>query len=247
MRILLITAAILPILPLAACHASWDHDGAGGGYNAKEAGPKTTRTYDATGFTAVDLRGSDDVDVKVGPAFSVKAEGGTNILEDLEITVVSGTLRITRKSHNNWSWGDHDGAKIHVTMPAISAASVGGSGDLNVDRAQGDFKGAIGGSGNLTVGAIAGGNVDLSIGGSGDLVASGTAGKLSAAVAGSGDIDAKGLTATSASVSVVGSGSVSGTVKGDADVSIAGSGDVNLGGGAKCKVSAVGSGSANCS
>jgi hypothetical protein len=244
MRILLITAAFLP---LAACHASWDHDGAGGGYNAKNAGPMTSRTYDLAGFTAVDLRGSDDVDVKVGPAFSVKAEGGANVLDDLEITVANGTLRISRKSHSGWHWGDSDGAKIHVTMPAINAASVGGSGDLSVDRTQGNFKGAIGGSGNLTVAAIGGGDVDLSIGGSGDLVASGTAGKLSAAVAGSGDIDAKGLTATSASVSVVGSGSVTGTVKGDADISIAGSGDVNLGGGAKCRVSAVGSGSANCS
>ena len=84
MRILLITAAFLP---LAACHASWDHDGAGGGYNAKNAGPMTSRTYDLAGFTAVDLRGSDDVDVKVGPAFSVKAEGGANVLDDLEITV----------------------------------------------------------------------------------------------------------------------------------------------------------------
>ncbi|MEZ0244483.1 MAG: head GIN domain-containing protein [Sphingomonas sp.] len=244
MRILLITAALLP---LAACHASWDHDGAGGGHNAKAAGPVATRSYDLAGFTAVDLRGSDDVEVKVGGAFSVKAEGGQNILDDLDITVVNGTLRVTRKSHDNWSWGDHDGVRVMVTMPAINAASVGGSGDLRVDRAQGDFKGAVGGSGNLTVGTIGGGAVDLAIGGSGDLTVSGTATSLSASVAGSGDIDAKGLSATSAHVSVVGSGSVTGTVKGDADVSIAGSGDVTLVGGAKCKVSSVGSGEARCS
>lgn len=244
MRILLIAAAILP---LSACHASWDHDNAGGGYQNKEAGPRTTKTYDVAGFTGVDLRGSDDVDVKVGPAFSVKAEGGSNVLEDLEITVVDGTLRISRKSRNGWSWGHDSGAKIHVTMPAINAATVGGSGDLTVDKAQGNFKAAIGGSGNLRVGAIAGGDVDLAIGGSGDLTVGGTAGKLSAAVAGSGDIDAKGLTATSADVAVAGSGNISGTVKGEAKVSIVGSGDVELGGGAKCNVTAVGSGEARCS
>lgn len=244
MRLLFIAAALLP---LSACHASWDHDGKDGGYRAKEAGPKTSRTYDVAGFTSVDLRGSDDVDVKIGPNFSVKAEGGANLLDELEITVANGTLRVSRKSRNNWSWGDHDGAKIYVTMPAINAATVAGSGDLTVDKAQGNFKGAIGGSGNLTVGAIAGGDVDLAIGGSGDLKVGGTANRLSVAVAGSGDIDAKGLTATSADVSIVGSGSVNGTVKGDASVSIAGSGDVELGGGAKCKVTSVGSGSANCS
>ena len=92
MRILLITAALLP---LAACHASWDRDGAKS-HNSKAAGPMTTRTYDVAGFNGVDLRGSDDVDVKIGPAFSVKAEGGANVLEDLEISVVNNTLRISR-------------------------------------------------------------------------------------------------------------------------------------------------------
>lgn len=240
MRILLITAAFLP---LAACHASWDKDGT---EQAKASGPSTTRSYPLADFNSVELRGSDDVKVAVGPAFSVKATGGANVLDDLEITVVNGALRIDRKDGKSWSFGHDKGVTIHVTMPAISAASVAGSGDMDIDRAQGDFKGAIGGSGNLTVDAIVGGDVDLAIGGSGDLKVGGTANRLSAAVAGSGDIEARGLTATSANVSVVGSGSVTGTVKGDAEVSIAGSGDVDLSGGAKCKVSAVGSGEARC-
>lgn len=242
MRMLLITA----LLPLAACHASWDHDGSAG-HQAKPSGVGATRTYDATGFTAVDLRGSDDVDVKVGGAFSVTAEGDSKLLEELEISVSNGTLRIARKGNSHWSWGDQPAIRVHVTMPSLNAATVSGSGDMTVDKASGDFKGAIGGSGNLTVGTVAGGAVDLAIGGSGDLKVSGTATKLSAAVAGSGDIDFDGLTATSASVSVVGSGSVRGKVAGPVDVSIAGSGDVDLSGGAKCRVSKVGSGEANCS
>jgi len=241
MRILLITAAILP---LAACHANWDkHDG----HQAKPSGVAATRSYDVNGFTGVDLRGSDDVDVAVGPAFSVKAEGDSALLEELEITVSNGTLRIGRKGHDGWNWSNSDqGLRIHVTMPSINSASVAGSGDLKVDRTSGSFKGAIGGSGNLTVAAIGGGDVDLAIGGSGDLTVSGTAARLSASVAGSGDIDAKGLTATSASVSVVGSGNITATVNGNAAVNIAGSGDVDLGGGAKCAISAVGSGEAHC-
>ncbi|MCW3846525.1 DUF2807 domain-containing protein [Sphingomonas sp. LB-2] len=242
MRILLI-AACLPLL--GACHASWDHDGASR-HDGKLSGVAASRSYDATGFTAIDLRGSDDVDVKVGGAFSVKAEGDSKLLEELEITVTNGTLRISRKGNSHWNWGDHDGIRIHVTMPALSGATVSGSGDLDVDKVSGDFKGAVAGSGNLTVAAVAGGNVDLAIGGSGDLKVSGTASQLSAAVAGSGDIDAKGMTATSARVSVIGSGNVTGTVKGDADISITGSGDVDLGGAAKCKVSTIGSGEAHC-
>lgn len=243
MRILLITAALLP---LAACHASWDRDGAEG-HQAKASGPATSRSYDAKDFTGVELRGSDDVEVKVGAAFSVKATGDARTLDDLEITVVNGTLRIDRKDRKGWSFGHDRGATIEITMPAISAASVSGSGDMDVDKVQGDFKGAVGGSGNLEVGAINGGAVDLAIGGSGDVKVAGTATRLSASVAGSGDIDFGGLTAATADVSIVGSGSVRGKVTGDANVSIAGSGDAELSGGARCRVSAVGSGEARCS
>lgn len=243
MRILLITAALLP---LAACHANWGQHG--DGHQVKPSGVGASRTYNATGFTGVDLRGSDNVDVKVGGAFSVKAEGDSALLEELEITVADGTLKIGRKGHDGWNWNSNNdqSLRIHVTMPALSSASVAGSGDLVVDKASGNFKGAIGGSGNLTVASLTGGDVDLAIGGSGDLKVSGTATRLSANVAGSGDIDAKGLTASSASVSVVGSGNINATVNGNAAINIAGSGDVDLGGGAKCAISAVGSGEAHC-
>ena len=63
MRLFLIAAAMLPI---TACHASWEKDGP----TAHAKGTGATRSYDATGFTGVDLRGSDDVDVKAGASFS---------------------------------------------------------------------------------------------------------------------------------------------------------------------------------
>ena len=242
MRLLLITAALLP---LSACHASWDHDGKGGGYNAKEAGPMASRTYDVAAFNAVDLRGSDDVDVKTGTAFSVTAEGDPKILDQLEITVVNGTLRVGRKD-GKWFGGDDSGVVVRVVMPKLQSASVAGSGDLTVDRAEGDVSAAIAGSGNLSIADLRGGAADLSIAGSGDLSVKGVAAKLSAAIAGSGDIEAGGLTASTADVSIAGSGSVKGVVKGAASVSIMGSGDVELTGGAKCTVSALGSGEARC-
>lgn len=242
MRILLIAAMALP---LGACHASWEKDGKG--HRVEESGPATARTYAATGFTAVDLRGSDDVDIKIGEAFSVRAEGGSKILDKLDIRVDGTTLRVARKDSDNWSWHDGGGGvKVSITMPRLTAASVAGSGDLTADRAEGDFSGDVAGSGNLKVGEIKGGAVKLDIAGSGNITVAGTATSLHADTAGSGDIDAKGLTATSAKVSIAGSGNVRGTVNGEADVSIMGSGDVDLGGGAKCRVSSMGSGDAHC-
>jgi hypothetical protein len=247
MRILMITA----FLPLMACHASWDHNGSHGGQVAEGKGTPTARTYDATGFTGVDLRGPDDIQVKTADAFSVRAEGDSKVLDQLDIRVVGGELRVGRKDGDHgWFWsGNHDdeGVKIYVTLPHLNSASIAGSGNLTADRGEGDFKAGVAGSGDLNVAALQGGAVDLNVAGSGTLKVAGTATSFKASIAGSGDIDAKGLSATSAKVSIAGSGNVTGTVNGDADVSLVGSGDATLGGGAKCKVNTMGSGEARCS
>jgi hypothetical protein len=238
MRMLLIVA----LLPLAACQSNAERQSGA----AQTSGTNVTRNFAASGFTGVELRGPDDVDVKTGANFSVTAEGDSKVLDQLDIRVVDGRLRVGRKDSGTWFNSDH-GARIRVVMPKLTAAAVSGSGDLTADRAEGDFGGAVAGSGDLTIADLRAGNADLSIAGSGDMSVAGTASKLSAAIAGSGDIDARRLTATSADVSIAGSGGLQGTVKGPASVSIVGSGNVELGGGAKCSVSAMGSGEARCS
>ena len=237
--------AILPLLATtAACQSTWEKEGA----SISPNGPGATRTYAATGFTGVDLRGSDDADVKIGSAFSVTAEGDPKVLDQLEIQVVDGSLRIKRKDNNGTWFNDHDkGAKIHIVMPRLTSADVAGSGNLTVERAEGDVSGDVSGSGNLEIADLKGGLTKLAIAGSGNIVIKGTTEKLAASIAGSGDIEAKGLTANSAEVSIAGSGNMEGVVKGGAAVNIVGSGDVELTGGAKCAINALGSGEARCS
>lgn len=240
MRMLMIAAMLLP---LAACQSNWEKKG----QTAEAAGTGATRSFAASGFTGVDLRGPDDIDVKTGASFSVTAEGEAKVLDQLDIRVVDGSLRVGRKDRKgDWLHGDR-GAKIHVVMPRLTTASVGGSGNLTIDKAEGDFGGAVAGSGNLTVGALAGGATELSVAGSGDLSIGGNAKALRVSIVGSGDVDAKKLTAERADVSVAGSGTLRGVVKGQASVSIVGSGDVELTGGAQCSVNRVGSGEAHCS
>jgi putative autotransporter adhesin-like protein len=240
MRLLMI-ALILPLT--GACQSKWEKDGT----SVASSGGGATRSFAAAGFSGVDLRGSDDVDVKTGANFAVSAEGDPKVLDQLRIEVVEGVLRVGRKD-NDGKWFDNDkGAKVHVVMPRLTTASVHGSGNLNVERAEGDVSAVVAGSGNLVIADLRGGAADLSVAGSGDLDVSGTATRLTASIAGSGDLDAQGLTASSAEVSIAGSGDITGVVKGAAAVSIVGSGNVELTGGAKCTVSAVGSGEAHCS
>lgn len=241
MRTPVLWAMIAMIVPLAACQSKWERE-----RTAEASGGGATRSYGASGFTGVALRGSDDVDVTQGAAFSVTAEGDPRVLDQLEISVADGTLRIGRKSSTGWNWSG-DGARVHVVMPRLERASVGGSGNLMVAQAEGDFTGAVSGSGDLDVKRLNGGAATLSIAGSGRLTIAGTATALTADVAGSGDIDAEKLNATSGKVSIAGSGDVNATVAGPATVSIVGSGDATLGGGAQCTISKMGSGEARCS
>lgn len=233
------------MLPLAACGmtTSGDDDGTPG---VAAQGSGKTRTYAVADFTAVELRGSDNVDIRVGPGFSVRADGDAELLDHLKIDKQGATLRIGRTRADGWSWGG-DHARIFVTMPSLAEAAIAGSGDMTVDRVAGArFKGAGAGSGSLSIGTLQVDHADLSLAGSGNIEAGGTARRLSVGIAGSGDVEAGGLAAAQADVSIAGSGSVRAAVDGPASVSVTGSGNVDLGGKARCTTSKMGSGSVRC-
>lgn len=236
MRVFLLAA----ILPLAACSASARDGGT-------ESGGGAGRSFAARDFTGVELRGSDDVDIKIANAFSIRAEGPQKILDRLEIERVGDTLRISRKNDGLWSWGNSKSARIFVTMPRIATARVTGSGDMMIARAEGaTFAASTAGSGDIRIAALQAPSVELSVAGSGDIDATGQTDKLAINIAGSGEVRARALKAKSANVSIAGSGAAVADVAGPATVSIMGSGDVDLGAGAVCTTTKVGSGDVRC-
>lgn len=237
---------ILPFLfavPLAACSFSSDASPPGG------AGPSTTRSFAIADFTDVALRGSDDVDVRVGSGFSVRAQGPLSELDKLEIVRDGHTLRVGRKKTlggSSWS-GQQDRVKVFVTMPRIVAAQIAGSGNMAIDRVEGSrFDADAAGSGDLSIGAILVPQAKLAVAGSGNITAKGSVERLAIDVAGSGNVAARGLKARGATVSVAGSGNVTADVSGDARVSMVGSGNVDLGQAAHCSTTKIGSGEIRC-
>ncbi|WP_010545042.1 head GIN domain-containing protein [Sphingomonas elodea] len=236
---------VLALLPLAtACHASWDE---AKGTKIGPSGTGASRSFAATGFTAVALKGPDNVDVRTGAAFSVQAEGDPKLLDELDIRLDGKTLNVGRKTKAGVMWDKGEVAKIHVVMPRLREAAVAGSGSMRVDRVEGTFDGAVAGSGNLDIAAVAAEEASLSIAGSGDILLAGRANKMEVSIAGSGDLRGQQFTASRADISIAGSGSVRANVGGPASISLLGSGDVELRGGAKCEVSKVGAGEAKCS
>lgn len=234
--------AVLPVALLAACASG----------EAREtglSGVEGTRSFAAAGFDRVSLRGSDDVVVKVGPAPSVTARGDTAILDRLEVEVVDGELRVGRKDERGFRWrGDRGSALVTVTLPRLVAASVMGSGDMAVDRAEASsFDASVAGSGNLRIASLTADAAEVSIAGSGNAtIESGRGKSLDVAIAGSGNADAAGFRSDRADISIAGSGNARAAVDGEAEVSILGSGNADIVGDARCKVSKLGSGEARC-
>ena len=230
---------------LAACNGLSAHEMMSGD-PVPAVGEGSERSFDASGFTEVALRGPDNVEVRAGDGFSVRAEGNADSLDRLDIRIDGDRLLVGRLPERAPDW-DNGRVTVYVTMPRIVAASVAGSGDMSVDTAQADeFDASIAGSGDLSIGELRATSVDLSIAGSGDLAVAGTAQEIDANIAGSGNIAADNLRAERLSASIAGSGNVDAYVVDEADASLIGSGNVNVRGGATCSSNSIGSGKLTC-
>jgi hypothetical protein len=234
---------LISTLALAACNMDADAQ-----ENDAAAGPRAQQSFQMAGFDSVSLGGPYDVEVRVGPAHSVRAEGDAAEMERMEVLVERGDLKIRRrKDVGGISFGRTRPVTVYVTLPALEAASIGGSGDMKIDAVKGsDFAASIGGSGDMRIASLQVEDAAFSVAGSGTIEAAGTAGRASISIAGSGDVVLGRLRSRTASVSVVGSGNVTANAAQSADVSIMGSGDVEITGTAKCSVSKMGSGGVRC-
>jgi hypothetical protein len=236
-------AFILPAALLTVAAADTDR---GPGIQPQQRGG--TMVYATGGFDTVGLGTGAEVAVRVGLPFSVQATGPAGAFANLRVIRVGRSLEIGRR------WRDRraDPAverqlRFAITMPRMSAAAVGGSGQMMVDGVTGGrFEAAVGGSGSLVLTRVDAQGLRVAIGGTGNIVARGRVEALNVSVGGSGGLQAPGLRASRASVSIGGSGSVRADVAGPAQVSVAGSGSVDLGPAARCTTSKVGSGRVRC-
>jgi hypothetical protein len=242
-----ITAKTLPLflLPAAALTVGATRD-MGPGIAGVRNGD--TVTYHVDGFDAVALGGAATVDVRVGPAYSVRAEGPAAAFANFRVAREGDTLQLGRRYQGDDRREELDKQiTIHVTLPRLAAASLGGSGAMRVDRVRTErFRASLGGSGSLALGTLDVGQATVSIGGTGEVSAAGHARSLEVSVGGSGKLAGHDLRADTATVSVAGSGSVRTAVNGPAHISMAGGGDVDLGPGAHCTTSRIGHGTVHC-
>ena len=227
---------------LAGCNVSVGSD----------SGSAVERAFPVGGFTGIAVAGPYDGAVHTGAAPSVRARGGEDALDRLQVEVEDGRLKITPKEHFSlfgWGfWRRHDEVSLTVTVPMLDRAALAGAGTISIDEVTGArFEGKVAGSGNLNLAVVDVGDLELAVAGSGDARAAGKAKSVRYKIAGAGDIHAADLTAEHADVASAGAGSVAGRATATAQIKTAGAGDVTITGGAKCSVSKAGAGNVNCS
>ncbi len=237
----------IALAAVAACTAV-----SGCSVHAEDGGATVSRNYKVGNFQKIEVAGPYDVQVRTGTNPSVSASGSEKLLERTAVEVKGDRLVIRPEHSGGWfhiGWSTSGKARFTITVPQLSGATIAGSGDISVDKVQGDrFEGTVAGSGGLDVAAMNVQTLKLAIAGSGSAkAASGKAQSAVYDIAGSGDVDAGGVQTQQAKVSIAGSGSVKAHATATADVSIMGSGDVDVAGGAKCNVSKAGSGDVRCS
>jgi hypothetical protein len=178
------------------------------GCSGGASGPQETQQREVGGFQRIELRGSADVTVTVGPAAALTATGDAGSLRDLRTEVRDGRLVIEQE--HGWHWFSSN-LKLQVSTPALEGFAIRGAGDVSISGTKGA-------------------KLELSIDGAGDLHASGTIDALEAHIKGAGDMDLSQLQARDAKVSIRGAGDLQVRATGALDATISGAGSIRYAG-----------------
>jgi len=165
------------------------------------------QTRSVAPFTAISNSGPVNLHIEVGKAQSVVVSGTDELVADLQTEVVGNELKLhMRRDTTNFN-RKHDELNVTITVPQLTAFTMGGAGETTITHMSGD-------------------SLDVRFGGAGSLKAEGTVHNLSLHVGGVGSIDTRELHAETATVNVGGVGSVKVWASNRLDASLGGVGSL---------------------
>ncbi len=191
-------------------------------------GPVVTETRTTGNFSAISMDISGELYYTEGAVYKVEIKAQQNILNEIDVLVSGGTLKIKTKK-NNVHLKPDEVIVVNVTAPAVNGLSVGGSGNIHAENA---FQPAslslnISGSGGIQLKNVVTPSVDATISGSGNIfIAAGDIAAQTLRISGSGSIDLLGVTGKTASADVSGSGNIKVFASQTLQAKISGSGNV---------------------
>ncbi len=112
---------------------------------AISAAQAETKTYDFDGFTIVKAAAGVDVEITVGGAYSVRAEGDPKQLEKLKMQLSGDTLKIARKRSGGWFQNNRrSDFTIYITTPVLEGVEVSSGAEVNADAIDaGEFRASV--------------------------------------------------------------------------------------------------------
>jgi hypothetical protein len=165
------------------------------------------QTRSVAAFTSVSNSGPVNLHIEVGKAQSVVVSGSDDLVADLQTEVVGSELKLHMRRDTTHFDRHHDALNVTITMPQLTAFTMGGAGETTIAHMSGD-------------------SLDVRFGGAGSLKADGSVRNLTMHVGGVGSIDTRELHADSATVSVGGVGSVKVWASNRLDASLGGVGSL---------------------
>ncbi len=206
------------------------------------SGNLITEKRPVTNFTGINVGGSFDVEVKIGPVAEVTVEADDNVIKYVE-TIVSGNILKIRTEGLHSMNNVH--LKVYITVPALRSIKASASAEvkvLNVVRVEGRLSFDASSSADIEADVDAP-EVDAEGSSSGSVTLSGKTKNYTARVSSSGDIKSFELLTENTKVSANSSGSAEVHASVALDANASSSGDITYRGAATVKKSISSSGS----
>jgi hypothetical protein len=196
-------ALVLTVAGLVALSALKDDGPTTSSTTLTGSGTPAQETRAVPAFAAVELVAANEVNVRVGSKQSVVVLGDDNVLPHVTTEVEDGTLVIGADR----SFETKTPLTVAVTVPALTAAALSGSGRVTVDGVRAErFEATLLGSGALTV--------------------NGTAETLDAELSGTGQLTLYDLVAANVKAVVSGAGQLSVNATSSLDAAVSGAGQI---------------------
>ncbi len=175
------------------------------------AGETVTETYELQDFSAIEISGAYNLNVKVGSDYGVTISGHEEEMARAELNVRNGALVLgsKRRIHREKDHDGHDGLTATVTMPALDRLSVSGVVDAEIS-------------------GVDAGALQVNLSGVGEVNIAGRCKRLHARVSGVGELNAKALECAEADVALSGMGEASVFARELAKAEVSGMGEINI-------------------
>lgn len=209
---------------------------------AEKNGPMTTKNYDFTDFTGIDIGYAFELVVTPSDNYSVSITAGENVLEHINVHKDGTTLVFEVDGWTDiWFLGWYN-PKVNITMPVLeelklSGASkanvtgfnsendfdlrVSGASEIDLDMTTGDFITEISGASHVD-GHLIAASSHMELSGASHIKLTGSGGDVRLEGSGASDADLKGYMADDANIDFSGASHANLYINGRLDVSLSG-------------------------